>query len=162
MDGQTYIELNEGRANKAYQDQYGNWTVGVGAKGTDQFSSPDPVIGPNTIWTDAQINQQFATRYAYDVAQAAIDLGTSYWGNLDPVRQAVLADIVHQDGPGNVITGTGGLAGYHRLLAAYRIKDWATAAAECKDSLNEVQTPDRCDRNSAMISTGNWQPGYGA
>lgn len=161
MDGHTYTEMNEGRSNRSYQDQFGNWTVGVGAKGDDPFNSPDPVIGPNTVWTDDQIDHQFSTRYAYDIAHARIDLGGVYWDNLDPVRRAVLADIVHQDGPGNAITGIGGLAGYHRMLAAFRVGNWATAAAECKDSLNEVQTPDRCNRNSAMILTGQWQPGYG-
>jgi GH24 family phage-related lysozyme (muramidase) len=162
MDGQTYTSLNEGRTNKAFWDSKGKrWTVGVGATGTDPFHSPDAEIGPDTYWTDAQIDQQFADRYAYDQARAATDLGSSYWDDLDVVRRAVLADICHQDGPGNPITGTGGLAGYHRMLAAIRAADWQTAGAECRDSLNEAQTPQRCDRNAAMLATGQWQPGYG-
>lgn len=156
--GFEYTSANEGRTNKAFLDTRAKppkYTVGLGCTGVDPFCSPDPNIGPDTIWTDAQIDQEFQRRYENAVDAAAADLG-SIFDTLDAVRQAVLADIAYQDGGGNVLKGIGGLAGYHRMLAAIRIGDWQTASAECIDSLNEVQTPKRCNRNASMLLSGQW------
>lgn len=110
----------------------------------------DMTLSPEE-WTS-----EYLARYARDEAQAAIDLGNEYWSDLDEVRRAVLADIAHQDGGGNAKTGMGGLAGYHRMLGAIRVKDWIAAPKECLDSLDHEETPGRCEENAQMLATGQW------
>lgn len=109
------------------------------------------LVLPPEQWT-----AEYLARYRRDEAQAALDLGAAYWSTLDEVRRAVLADIAHQNGGGNPATGIGGLAGYHRMLGAIRVRDWITAPKECVDSLDHQQTPDRCEENAKMLATGQW------
>lgn len=154
MDGPTYTARCEGRKNVAYQDQNGVWTVGIGFTGP-MLTMPGVTVGPGLILTDAEIDAEFAARYPTYAAEAAADLGPS-WSSLDEVRQAALTDDAYQDGGGNPRTGSGGLAGYHRMLAAVRIEDWDTAAAECIASRDEVLTKARTERRAGMLRTGEW------
>jgi len=156
FSGSAYTSRNEGdfRA-RAYLDSRGFWTIGVGCTGPDPFNSPDPVIGPHTVWSPEQGALEFGRRYRAACAQAALDLGASYWSALDPVRQAVLADIAYQDGGGNATTGLGGLEGFHGMLAAIRAQDWVTAQKQCLASKNYTQSHNRCLRNGLMLLTGN-------
>ena len=156
FSGSAYTSQNEGGFHaRAYLDSRGFWTVGDGCTGLDPFNSPDPTIGPHTIWTPEQGALEFGRRYRAAAAQAALDLGAAYWSALDPVRQAVLTDIAYQDGGGNARTGVGGLAGFHDLLAAVRAHNWVRAQAECRDSKNFTQSHNRCVRNGIMLLTGN-------
>ena len=156
FSGSAYTAQNEGgfRA-RSYLDSEKIWTVGTGCSGPDPFNSPDPMIGPHTIWTPEQGALEFGRRYRAAAAQAALDLGAAYWSALDLVRQAVLTDIAYQDGGGNARTDIGGLAGFHGLLAAVRAKNWVRAQAECLDSKNFTQSHSRCVRNGIMLLTGN-------
>jgi GH24 family phage-related lysozyme (muramidase) len=151
---QAYTARNEGGDIAIpYQDSRGIWTIGIGCSGTDPYCSPDPIIGPDTVWTPEQRAEQFQIRHDRALEQAAADVGDA-WDEIDGTRQAALLDIAYQDGGGNPKTGVGGLEGYHLMLAAARIQDWPTASAQCLDSANDRETPARCQRNAAILLTG--------
>ena len=154
MDGFAYTQLNEGCRLHAYPDQNGVPTAGYGCTG--------PSITLDTVLTQEQADDLYTQRYALATQQAIDDLGVGSWSSLDLVRRAALVDIAYQDGGGNPLTGVGGLAGYHCMLSAVRAGSWQMAHDQCIESLNERQTPARCNRNAKMLLTGEWQPGYGA
>ena len=54
--GHALIEKYEGKRNRAYQDIVGKWTVGYGETGPD--------IGPDTYWTDDEVESHFIARLA--------------------------------------------------------------------------------------------------
>jgi lysozyme len=68
----------------------------------------------------------------------------------DYVRRAVLYNMAFQ-------LGINGLLGFTNMIAAYRIKDYRTAAEEMLDSLWATQTPKRAKRLSDQMLTGEWQ-----
>jgi lysozyme len=56
--GMAMIERFEGKRNHAYRDIRGIWTCGIGETGPD--------IGPNTFWTDSEVDEHFAHRLSDD------------------------------------------------------------------------------------------------
>jgi lysozyme len=70
----------------------------------------------------------------------------------DYVRRAVLYNMAFQ-------LGINGLLGFEKMIAAYRIKDYRTAAEEMLDSLwaSEKQTPKRAKRLANQMISGEWQ-----
>lgn len=144
----AYTTRNEGgfRA-RAYLDTRGFWTVGIGCKGSDPFNSPDPAIGPNTLWTELQGQQEFTRRQSIALSGAAIDLGATYWADLDGVRQAALLDGAYQ-------MGETGLGQFHEMLGAVRIGSWVHAHDAWLNSLEAHETPGRANRNATILLTG--------
>jgi hypothetical protein len=112
------------------------------------------VVTAHTVWSAEQRLFQFNSRHALAEQQAEADLGPSFWVLLDDVRAAALLDVAYQDGGGNPRTGIGGLAGYHRMLAAVRVDDWQTASQECEASENFHTSEARCRRAAQMLLTG--------
>lgn len=49
--GRQLIERFEGRRNKSYRCLRGVWTCGIGSTGPD--------VGPDTYWTDEQVDERF-------------------------------------------------------------------------------------------------------
>ncbi len=155
MDGPTYTALNEGRRRIAYRDSVRRiWTVGVGFTG--RMLTTGVAIGAGLVLTDREIDAEWALRYPAYAKQAALDIGARYWGDLGEVRRAALTDIAYQDGGGDAATGVGGLAAFQSMIAAVRGSRWQAAHDECVASLNERQTPARCQRNATMLLTGAW------
>ena len=151
----AYTSRNEGGARSiAYLDSAKIWTVGVGCCGPDPFNSPDPVIGPHTVWTPEQAALEFNRRHDAAIVAAALDLGAFLWTTISGVRQAALADLAYQCGGGNAKTGVGGLAGYHKMLAAVRAAKWQEAHDQWLNAQEARQTPARAARNAAIILTG--------
>jgi lysozyme len=55
--GRAMIEKFEGKRNHAYPDPVSGgapWTCGIGCTGPD--------VGPDTVWTDAEVDQKFSER----------------------------------------------------------------------------------------------------
>ena len=159
----AYTWRNEGGFRpRAYLDSRGIWTVGVGCSGPDPFHSPDPIIGPHTVWTPEQGNLEFGRRHDKAMAGAAADLGNFAWGALCVVRQAALADMAYQMGAGNChgddnpLTGEGGLAAFHQALSHAAAQDWRAAHDAILASAYAHQTPARAQRNAGMMLTGQW------
>ena len=64
--GRQMLAGFEGKRNRAYQDIRGIWTCGIGCTGPD--------IGPDTYWTDAEVDQHFADRLAREFEPAVNQL----------------------------------------------------------------------------------------
>lgn len=64
--GRAYIIEKEGKRNRAYQDTRGIWTIGIGETGEG--------IGPGVIWTDEEVDQNFANRLADEFEPAVNDM----------------------------------------------------------------------------------------
>lgn len=144
----AYSTRNEGGfRSQGYPDSLGIPTVGIGCKGRDPFCSPEPMITMRTIWTLDQGQREFARRHTAAVMGAALDLGASYWAELDGARQAALADGCFQ-------MGEAGLAGFHEMLGFTRVKNWRAAHDAWLDSLEAHQTPARAQRNAIILLTG--------
>lgn len=141
MNGQQYTQSNEGCRLTAYQDQGGVWTIGYGCTG--------PTIGPHTVWTQEQADDQFAFRYAQAQKSAAMILGAGSWAGLDEVRQAALTDMAYQ-------LGGVGLSRFVHMLAAVRAQAWQMAHDQCLESQYAIQTPARCQRSATMLLFGLW------
>lgn len=71
---------------------------------------------------------------------------------MNPARKAVLIDIAYE-------IGGAGLAGFHHFLTAFRAGQWATAAAELKNSRLYQQVPKREQENMMILATGEFPPG---
>ena len=143
--GESYTAANEGRRHNCYLDQGGIPTIGIGFTGTMMTDGRQIAMG--LTLTDDEIDAEWVLRYPKAEKEASDDLGIDAWNDLDEVRRAVLTDIAYQ-------TGGNGLAGYHKMLAAIKIKDWPTASKECLDILTFKQTPNRCRKNADMLLSG--------
>ena len=155
MDSETYTSINEGGIRlKSYLDSRGNWTVGVGCKDADPYHSPDPVIGPSTVWTAAQCKEQYAIRLAAAELQARADLGAGAWEVLDNVRRAALTDMAFN-------LGGAGLAHFPCMLAAIRAQSWQACHDACLNSQYAAQVPARARHNASIFLTGQWPAVYG-
>ena len=69
--------------------------------------------------------------------------------NLDPVRHAVLMDMLFN-------LGLRRLQGFRKFLAAMSRRDWTKAAIEMEDSLWYRQVKTRAARLQQMVLTGAW------
>jgi lysozyme len=69
---------------------------------------------------------------------------------LDEIRRAVLHNMAFQ-------LGVNGLCNFVRTLALVKAGDYAGAAAEMLDSAWAKQTPERAQRLSQQMETGQWQ-----
>ena len=73
-----------------------------------------------------------------------------WFAGLDPVRQQVVLCMTFQ-------LGVDGVAGFRRMAAALRIRDYITASLEMLDSAWHTDTPRRCERMAKIMRTGVWQ-----
>ena len=70
---------------------------------------------------------------------------------MNDARRAVLIDIAYE-------IGGAGLAGFPKMLQAFRDQQWAAAAAELKNSLLFTQVPLREQRNMMIMALGTFPP----
>jgi len=131
-----HLVWDEGLRLKPYTDTVGKLTIGIGRNLTD--------VGLSAV-------------EAYELLEHDIDravlacLGRYPWfQDLDPVRQAVLVNLMFNMGPTS-------LGKFVNTLAAIERGDWAAAARGLKASLwyRQVQ-PSRSSRLMAMLLTGAW------
>lgn len=147
MDGLSYTKSNEGCTLTAIPDVLSGaepYACGYGCTGPD--------IGPGTVWTQEQADDEAAKRYDLATTQAQNDLGIAYWVEIDEIRQAALIDMAYNEG------GVG-LSKFIHLLAAVRQFDWPTAHDEILNSKYAQQLPARAQHNAHIILTGGWPDG---
>lgn len=149
----SMLTLEEGFRNKAYPDPLTGgapWTCGIGCTGPD--------IGPNTVWTDDEVNRRYAEREAKAINDCVTHF--DWWADLDEVRQAVVVGMVYQMGighPASPVNKATGVMGFPKFLQAMEDRKWNQAAGEMRDSLWARQTPKRAARAARAIETGEWQ-----
>lgn len=145
MDGPTYTRQWEGNRITAYQDEFGNWTIGIGHKlGQGNWA--------HLTWMQSQIDTQFANDYADAEEGVQQDIGNLCWANLNDCRQAVLTDMAFN-------IGIDGLKGFHKMISALLIEDWQNAAAEILNSERAKQLAKRSASNAQIMSSGEWPNG---
>lgn len=130
------IEFHEGRKPLAYQDTRGNWTVGVGH---DLEAKP---------LSDAAVDQIFKDDLADALAECWAIFGSA-WASINAPRQAALQDMAYE-------LGEGGLAKFVEMIAAVRVGDWPTAAAQALSSAWAAEVPERAKMDAEMLLTGGW------
>lgn len=144
-DLKSMLEREEGREHHAYPDPLTHgepYTCGIGCTGSD--------IGPDTVWTDEQIDARYQERA--DEATRFCEGHFPWFKALNDARQAVLVSMVYQ-------MGGQGVLDFQHALAAMRDEHWATAAVEMLDSKWARQTPKRAQRAARQMETGEWQNG---
>lgn len=142
MDLRSQLILLEGRRNKAYPDQLTGaepWTCGVGATGPD--------VGPDTCWTDQQIDARLDADIAEKTAQCRQHF--PWLDSLNEPRKAVIIGMCFQ-------MGIRGLLGFKRMLDSVRDEKWANAANEMRTSRWAKQTSKRAHRLAAQMESGEW------
>ena len=50
--------------------------------------------------------------------------------------------------------GVDGVAAFHDMIAAIRIRDWATASKQMLNSAWHTETPARCEELASLMETG--------
>lgn len=86
-----------------------------------------------------------------DVAMVLADCEREFefWDKLDPVRKAVLADMVFN-------MGIAGVKRFKKMLAAIQEKDWLEAGEQMKDSRWYLQVGRRSKTLKSMMVSGQW------
>jgi lysozyme len=74
----------------------------------------------------------------------------AWFERLDPVRQQVVLCMTFQ-------LGVEGVAGFKRMIAGLKIRDYITASLEMLDSQWRLDTPARCERMARIMRTGEWE-----
>ena len=116
------LTAKEGDLLTAYVDTNGYATAGHGHKLTATERAQFPVgsrITPeqDTAWFEADL----------ETAIAGARFDAPEFDNLPDIIQQVLVEVCYNN-------GAGGLAGFHHMLAAFKVGDWATAADQLMDS----------------------------
>lgn len=145
------LRQEEGTEHKPYIDSLGYPTVGVGFKLGPKgaplshytFALTDPVID---AWLQSLVDEVQADMAENDEIFSAMK-ACNY------PRQDVLTSMAYQ-------MGVSGLAGFHNTLAAVAAGDFDKAAAGMLDSTWAKQTPERAEREAAVMRSGVWSPTY--
>jgi lysozyme len=124
------LKNEEGFRPTAYQDQFGNTTIGYG------FSIKSGMTEPEAA---ALLAAQLATR--------AAQIGTVWFQSLDDVRASVILDIAFN-------LGTAGLFQFKDMIAAVQMKDWQGAHDALLDSQAAKQLPTRYAQLADLLLTG--------
>lgn len=132
------LRRDEGEVLTAYQDHLGFWTLGVGRlidkrKGGGITPEESAYLLSNDI----------------DKREADLLRRAPWTANLDPVRFGCLLNMAFQ-------MGVDGLLAFRNTLAMVRDGDYAGAAAGMLESRWAKQTPERAERLSQQMQTGEW------
>lgn len=145
------LRQEEGTEYKPYIDSLGYPSTGVGFKLGPKgaplshytFTLTDPVID---AWLQSNV----------DVVQADMAENSEIFSALRACnypRQDILTSMAYQ-------MGVAGLADFHHCLAAVAAGDFDKAAEEMLDSTWANQTPERAQREAAVMRSGEWSPTY--
>lgn len=135
QDIRSLLRLHESERFKPYKCTAGKTTIGVGRNLDDVGISPE----------------ESAFLFENDLRRVEAELNRAFpWAkNLDPVRHAVLMDMLFN-------LGIARLRGFRKFLSAMERRDWQTAAFEMADSLWFRQVKTRAERLQGMVLTGAW------
>jgi len=127
--------VHEGLRLFPYTDTVGKLTIGVGRNISD--------VGISRVEALLLLDN--------DIDRSVLDLHTHIpWvHDLDPVRQAVLVDMCFN-------LGWPRLSEFHNTLAAFKRKDWVSAAEGMRASKWAKQVGARAVRLRKMVLTGLW------
>ena len=135
----TRLSSAEGVVMHVYLDTNGYATAGHGHKLLAAERAQYPVGSPITpeqdaAWFDADL----------EVAIAGARRDAPEFDSLPDVIQEVLVEVAYNN-------GVGGLAGFTHMLAAAKIGDWATMAAQLMDSDDGRRLPVRYGQLRDMV-----------
>lgn len=82
-------------------------------------------------------------------AEAHMEACYSWWPSLNDARQNALAEMVYQ-------MGTKKFDGFHKMLAAIHVQDWAEAYRQALDSEWARETPARAALVATQLMTGEF------
>lgn len=128
---QKMIERHEGRREKVYKDTVGVLTVGIGHALHEGSEVPREVVD---ILFEIDYNE-------------AVEGYDFFVLDLDPVRRAVVIDMIFN-------MGAGGVSKFKKMLYALRHKDYDKAAAEMMNSKWYYQVGNRGIELVGMMRTG--------
>ncbi len=142
MDIREQLIRFEGWRNSAYCDPITRaepWAIGVGHTGAD--------VEFGAVWS----NERISATLDADIraCTAACEHAFSWFGALNPPRQAVLIGMAFQ-------LGVKGLQGFKRTLAACGAGDFSLAASEMLNSTWAQQTPARARALATQMRRGEW------
>jgi lysozyme len=124
--------LHEGLRLKVYEDSVGVPTIGVGRN----------LAGKGITFGEAMLLLD------HDIDEVLADLATFPWfGNLDPVRQRVLADLRFNLGPDRFRI-------FKRMIAALAAGDYQKASVSMRESKWYRQVKSRAVRLVKQMQTG--------
>jgi len=134
------LELDEGARPHAYQDHLGFWTIGIGRL----VDSRKPGSGLRPSEMQLMLKNDIEDRVQ------ALTKALPWFTQLDEARQGVLLNMSFQ-------MGTAGLLGFKNTLEFVRQGKYVEAANGMLNSLWARQTPERAERLSKQMRTGEWQ-----
>ena len=133
------LERHEGRRRRIYVDTVGKVTGGIGRNLTDRSFS------------DAEIDLMFENDLEGALSECRKLFPT--WRELEPIRQAVLTDMMFN-------LGQTRFSKFKKMRRALRARDFTEAAVQMLDSkwANQVgrKTHQRAWRLARMMSTNEW------
>lgn len=138
---ETALRNMEGVEHEAYQDNRGNWTIGVGHKGSY----------PGEIWTNAQIDA--ALDKDINTAANGLNRALPWLETLGEVRWGAMVNQCFNMGLGNLLN-------FHEQLTALQASDWVGAAHAMQDSEWFQQDPSRVNALAYQIITDEWVLDY--
>lgn len=118
---------------KPYKDTVGKLTIGYGRNLDDNGITAEEaryLLARDQIRSHNELSGNFA-----------------FFQNMDPIRQAVLADMHHNMGLTRLLT-------FKKMLRACQFEDWDQAAIEIENSKYFQQTRSRAKRNYMMMKFG--------
>ena len=132
------IRSDEGEVLHAYQDTLGYWTIGIGRL-------IDKKGGGITKEESSYLFQNDLKKVVAD-----LDKNLPWWKQLDEARQGVLINMRFQ-------LGMAGLLGFKNTLVMIQNGNYDAAASGMLNSQWAKQTPNRANRLSKQMRTGEWQ-----
>lgn len=137
------VREEEGCLRRAYREQLGNWTVGIG-------HLLDHPLGRSL--TNDQIERLFSADLELARVTARELVGDDVWATLSSARQAVLVSMAFQ-------LGADKLSRWQRFLRDIETGQFRQAAADGRQNLWFRQTPERAERQLTMLVLNDWVPG---
>ena len=138
MNLEAQLRRDEGEKLYAYKDSLGYWTIGIGIlidkeKGGGLLPEESAFIFNNRV----------------KILKSELSKRISFFDKLSETRQAVLLNMAFQ-------MGVNGLLGFKNTLKTIESGDYAKAAREMLMSKWASQTPQRANRLSKQMETGEW------
>jgi lysozyme len=143
MTVEDLISKHEGNVSTVYRDSMGIPTIGIGH---NLLASPLP-----TDWTTPLTGDQIDQLFEQDLEAAtrAVTLALPWFGQLDPVRSAVVIDMTFNMGIGTLLT-------FHHTLGFMQSGDWQHAVGGMLSSKWATQVGVRAKEDASMMLSGLW------
>jgi len=146
----SQLMLDEGCRLKAYADQYGNLTVGVGRNldGNPLSDAELAVIGHDARTLPITHDQALLLLHNDEMrAFNVLNYNCPWWSSLDDVRGRVLVDLVFN-------LGVVKFLGFHTFLTLMRTGKYKQAADDLSGTAWYSEVGDRGPRLVGMVATG--------